>query len=252
MTIGELGADLTGTDDGRPLVVLLHGLTFDRGMWAPLISALDSRRVLAVDLPGHGDSPVRDSYDVMDVVDELHAAIMSIGAGKPVLVGHSIGGLLATVYAGRHPARAVLNIDQPLLPGPFGEFLRSAEQVLRGPDYVGVWNQLLAGMGVEHLSRQLRDLVRSKPRQDLLLGYWSEILEISPVELRRRRTSDLHALREFGTAYHHISRTVLDPGYEAWFRKVIPEAGITVLAGSGHFPHLGQPDLVAEIVSRWQ
>ena len=139
---GELVADLTGTDDGRPPVVLLHGLTFDRGMWAPMVDALAGRRALAFDLPGHGDSPPRDSYDVADVADVLHDAVVAAGVDAPVLVGHSIGALLATVYASRHPAHAVLNIDQPLLPGPFGDMLRSLEPVLRGPDYLSVWTAL--------------------------------------------------------------------------------------------------------------
>jgi pimeloyl-ACP methyl ester carboxylesterase len=252
MRLGELGADLTGTDDGRGPVVLLHGLTFDRGMWGPLVDVLGGRRAVALDLPGHGESPRRDSYDLGDVVDVLHDAVMAAGARRPVLVGHSIGGVLATVYAANHPARAVLNIDQPLLVGPFGEMLRSVEPVLRGPEYRSVSDELVAGMGIEQLSPQLRELLRSTPRQDLLLGYWREILEKPSDELREQRTRELTALRESGTAYHYVSRAPVNPGYEAWFRSVLPEAGITVLPGSGHFPHLAQPEALVEILSGWE
>ena len=128
-----------------------------------------------------------------------------------MLVGHSIGAVLATVYAARHPARAVLNIDQPLLAGPFGDLLRSVEPVLRGPDYLRVWTKLLDGMGTQELSPPLRALLRSTPRQDLLLGYWKEVLETSPEELRRQRTVELATLRERGTGYHHVSRAPLPP-----------------------------------------
>ena len=252
MRLGELGADLTGTDDGRPPVVLLHGLTFDRGMWAPLVDALGDRRVVALDLPGHGGSPRRDSYALREVADVLHEAVTAAGLGRPVLVGHSIGGVLATVYAANHPARAVLNIDQPLLVGPFGEMLRSVEPVLRGPEYLSVWKQLLAGMGIEQLSPQLRSLLRSTPRQDLLLGYWQEVLEKPSEELREQRTRELTALRESGTAYHYVSRSPVDPGYETWLREILPEAGVTVLPGSGHFPHLARPEALVEILSGWK
>jgi pimeloyl-ACP methyl ester carboxylesterase len=125
MRLGELDADLVGADDGMPPLVLLHGLTFDRGMWAPLLNVLEGRRAVALDLPGHGESPVRDSYDLREVADVLHEAVTAAGMHTPVLVGHSIGGVLATVYAASHPARAVVNIDQPLLAGPFAETLRS-------------------------------------------------------------------------------------------------------------------------------
>ena len=249
--LGQLVADLTGTDDGRPPVVLLHGLTFDRGMWTPIVDALAGRRALAFDLPGHGDSPPRDSYDPADVADVLHDAITAAGVGAPVLVGHSIGAVLATAYAARHPARAVLNIDQPLLPGPFGDLLRSVEPVLRGPDWLRVWTTLLDGMGLGELSPPLRALLRSTPRQDLLLGYWGEVLEKSSEELRRQRTDELAALRQHGTGYHHASRAPLPPGYVSWLRAVLPSAGTTVLPGSGHFPHLARPVTLVEILSGW-
>jgi pimeloyl-ACP methyl ester carboxylesterase len=251
MRLGELGADLTGTDDGRPPVVLLHGLTFDRGMWAPLVNVLGDRRAVALDLPGHGESPVRDSSTC--VRSPMCCTRRSRPPARtPVLVGHSIGGVLATVYAAHHPARAVLNIDQPLLVGPFGEMLRSVEPVLRGPEYLSVWEKLLAGMGIEQLSSQLRNLLRSTPRQDLLLGYWQEVLDKSAEELRDLRTRELTALRTSGTGYHHVSRAPLAPGYEAWFRENLPGAGITVLPGSGHFPHLAQPEALVEILSGWK
>lgn len=249
--LGQLVADVTGTDDGRPPVVLLHGLTFDRGMWAPMVDALAGRRAVAFDLPGHGHSQPRDSYDPADVADVLHEAITAAGLDTPVLVGHSIGAVLATAYAARHPARAVLNIDQPLLPGPFGIMLRSVEPVLRGPDHLSVWTTLLEGMGLEELSPPLRALLRSTPRQDLLVGYWGEVLEKSPEELRRERTDELTALREHGTGCHHLSSVPLPLGYIGWLRTVLPAAGTTVLPGSGHFPHLARPATLVEILSGW-
>ncbi|GAA3552477.1 alpha/beta hydrolase [Microlunatus spumicola] len=249
--LGDLVADLTGTDDGRPPVVLLHGLTFDRAMWAPVVEALGGRRAVAVDLPGHGDSPPRASYAPAEVADVLHEAVTAAGLKAPVLVGHSIGAVLATAYAARHPARAVLNIDQPLLAGPFADLLRSVEPVLRGPGYLSVWTTLSDGMGTEELSPSQRALLRSTPRQDLLLGYWKEVLETSPEELRRQRTDELTTLREQGTGYHHVSRAPLPPAYVRWLRSLLPSAGTTVLPGSGHFPQLARPASLVEILSGW-
>ena len=78
-----LSGDLTGQDDERPALVLLHGLTFDRRLWGPArqeLRKLDpSRRVLALDLPGHGDSPRRDSYRMDDLVGILDLALREAG-----------------------------------------------------------------------------------------------------------------------------------------------------------------------------
>jgi pimeloyl-ACP methyl ester carboxylesterase len=54
---------------------------------------------VALDLTGHRESPWRDPYDLREVADVLHEAVDAAGARRPVLVGHSIGGVLATVYA---------------------------------------------------------------------------------------------------------------------------------------------------------
>ena len=250
--LGELVGDVTGRDDGRAPVVLLHGLTFDRAMWAPMVDALDGRRALALDLPGHGDSPPQASYAPADVADLLHEAVTAAGLSSPVLVGHSIGAVLASGFAARHGARAVLNIDQPLLAGPFADLLRSVEPVLRGPDFLSVWTRLLDQMGVEELSPPLRALLRSTPRQDLLLGYWGEVLDLSPDELRAQRTDELVALRERGAGYHHVSRAPLPAAYVSWLRAALPSAGITVRPGSGHFPHLARPEALVEILSGWR
>jgi pimeloyl-ACP methyl ester carboxylesterase len=61
ITVAGMAADLYGFADERPPLVLLPGLTFDRRIWQPVLDHLaridPGRQVLAVDLPGHGESP---------------------------------------------------------------------------------------------------------------------------------------------------------------------------------------------------
>jgi pimeloyl-ACP methyl ester carboxylesterase len=115
--VGGLAADQYGQDDHRPALVLLHGMTFDRTIWRPIVAELERidprRRVLAIDLPGHGQSLPQPSYELDDVPDQLNRAVQQAGLAAPVLVGHSAGALAATMYAARHPTRGVINIDQP-------------------------------------------------------------------------------------------------------------------------------------------
>ncbi|MDT7805946.1 MAG: hypothetical protein QOI78_9379 [Actinomycetota bacterium] len=249
--MNQLAADVGGREDDRPPVVLLHGLTYERRQWAPLVARLGDRRTMALDLPGHGESP-RGSYALADVTAAIHETVTAAGLRHPVLIGHSLGGVVATCYAARYPARAVVNLDQPLLAGPFGELLRQREEVLRGPDYLSVWEELRAGMGIDDLPEDTRRLLRSTPRQDLFLGYWHEILADDPAELRARRTGELSALQSAGAGYHHVSRAELPAPYRDWLLSAVPGAEFTVLAGSGHFPHLSRPEAVAEIAARWE
>lgn len=137
------------TDDDRPPLVLLHGLTYDRRQWDPVrreLAAIDpNRQVLALDLPGHGDAPRRQSYRIAEVAEVLHDQVTKAGLAQPIVVGHSVGAVVATTYAARYPVRGVVNLDQILLPGPFGAVVRQAESTLRGPDWRRVWDGMLAG-----------------------------------------------------------------------------------------------------------
>ncbi|MFF5500021.1 alpha/beta fold hydrolase [Streptomyces aquilus] len=249
---GELAGDLHGTpDDERPPLLLLHGLTFDRRHWGPFLAELPAgRRVLAVDLPGHGASPERGSYTPDDVAAAVHRAVTAARLDRPVVVGHSIGGLLATVYGAGHPVRGVVNIDQPLLPGPFGELLRQNEELLRGPEYLRLWERLTGGMGIDSLPPAAQDLVRTAttPRQDLFLGYWNDLLSKSADDIRARREKDLTALRERGVSYRHVSTSELPQPYRAWFHSCLPDAVFSVIPSASHFPHLSHPRELADLV----
>ncbi len=65
-TYAGLAADEFGMPDGRPPIVLLHGLTFDRTMWRPALAELQTidpgRHAITLDLPGHGESPDASTY----------------------------------------------------------------------------------------------------------------------------------------------------------------------------------------------
>jgi pimeloyl-ACP methyl ester carboxylesterase len=93
--------------EGVPLV-LLHGFGNDAHIWddfAP--SVAPHYRVVALDHRGHGDSdwdPER-RYDHDAMLADLEHATAELGIDRLVLVGHSLGGRIATLFAGRHPER---------------------------------------------------------------------------------------------------------------------------------------------------
>ena len=96
--------------DGRPLLVLLHGLGATSAVWLPLLRYVQrnwSVRWLAPDLPGHGRSDRLDSYSNAAMAAALGPYIARQAAGAPVAVlGHSLGGTLALQLAsGRHALR---------------------------------------------------------------------------------------------------------------------------------------------------
>jgi pimeloyl-ACP methyl ester carboxylesterase len=250
----ELAGTLTGPAGDRPPLVLLHGLTFDRRQWAPLLRELDAvepdRRVLTLDLPGHGESLPQPDYRMARVAGLVERAVSAAGLEPPVVIGHSIGGVIATEYAARFPARGVVNLDQPLLPGPFGALVRGAEPTLSGPDWRAFWDGLLAGMGIASLPAEARALVAqtSAPRADLLLGYWDEILHGSDAAIAAQRRENLAGIAAKEIGYRWVTSAQPAPAYAQWLSDVLPGIKITVLPG-GHFPHLGYPGELAKMLA---
>lgn len=105
---------------GHPGVVLIHGGLAHSRWWdhvAPLLTAGGARRVVALDLSGHGDSARRPRYDFELWAGEVLGVVGRAGiAGPPVVVGHSMGGLVALSAGLAAPDRigGVVAIDCPL------------------------------------------------------------------------------------------------------------------------------------------
>ena len=95
------------TSDALPLV-LLHGIGSGAASWVQQLEALGaSRRVLAWDAPGYGEStPVAAaSPAATDYVNVLYEWLEKLGIERCVLVGHSLGAIIAGSFAAMHPQR---------------------------------------------------------------------------------------------------------------------------------------------------
>lgn len=92
---------------GEPLL-LVHGFTGSKENWLPLMPALGGHyRLIAPDLPGWGESERRpgEDYGFRAQAERLAAFIERVAPGEKVrLVGHSMGGGIAAVYAGQSPS----------------------------------------------------------------------------------------------------------------------------------------------------
>ncbi len=126
ITNGDVMISVTEYGDAnRPAVILLHGISNRSEAWLPIIPALaEPFRVLAMDLRGHGRSghPVA-GYRHSDYASDLQAVIADYNLADPLIVGHSLGGIVALDWAVEHPdvAAAIVAEDVPLSSGPGAE-----------------------------------------------------------------------------------------------------------------------------------
>ena len=128
----ELSYERHGSGD--PLV-LVHGITERGESWRPLVAPLAERHdVLIVDLRGHGSSPTGDFYDPRTMAADVHDTVTAAGfdhAKPPVMIGHSLGGIVVTAYASGFATRGVINVDQPLRLASFKATLGQIEPMVR-------------------------------------------------------------------------------------------------------------------------
>ena len=98
-----------GASSGAGAIVLLHGYASSIEWWAdvaPKLAEETGRRVIAVDLVGHGgsESPLdSDAYGAQGQALAVGRALAAVKADDVVLVGHSMGGHIATAVAQREP-----------------------------------------------------------------------------------------------------------------------------------------------------
>lgn len=112
--------DLFYTDDGPAAglpVLLVHGWACDSHDWSFQIPALaETHRVIAVDLRGHGSSTYRgEEITLRAFVADLLGLLEQLDVERAVIVGHSMGAVIASIVAARHPERtaALVVIDPP-------------------------------------------------------------------------------------------------------------------------------------------
>jgi pimeloyl-ACP methyl ester carboxylesterase len=95
------------TDDSRgPPLLLLHGIGADKDNWTRVAKYLTPRyRVIAVDLPGFGESdkPMSARYRVEDQVANVQAIAQALKLDRFDLGGNSMGGWIAAAYAAKYP-----------------------------------------------------------------------------------------------------------------------------------------------------
>jgi pimeloyl-ACP methyl ester carboxylesterase len=233
---------------GAP-VVLLHGLTFDRRTWRPIVDRLGgSVRSIAVDLPAQGESGGAPA-PLDEVAARLHELLAGLAIERPVVVGHSMSGAIACIYAVAYPTSGVVAVDSGPHVRPFAELVRRLAPALRGPGFAQVWERFEESLGLERIPEPTRSLVLETHtvEQDVVVGYWETLLRTEPDELQatvdaQMRELDVPYLGVFGRPITGDERTRIE-----W----LPDAQLEEWSADGHFVHLVDPDRFAARLRRF-
>ncbi|MFJ6760854.1 alpha/beta fold hydrolase [Streptomyces sp. NPDC091273] len=186
-----------------PQLVLLHGYGRSLADWdasAALLTA--GHRVLAVDLPGHGRSPSLSPWTIPAVVRHIADTLDAHGVPEAVVVGHSLGGVVAVEYAranpGRARARAAVNLDGfwwgREYPGAdrVGEGLLASAGIIASREYIAEKISSSAPFGIPADRAEATARAAARPLPD---GTWQTLPErVQALEL----FGELHRIFEHG------------------------------------------------------
>jgi pimeloyl-ACP methyl ester carboxylesterase len=227
-------------------LVIVHGSGDSGAVWAPLIALLPDVRAVALDLPGHGalvDQPGPAEMSVTDYAAFVRATLEKLGAQRPTLVGHSLGGAVALR----------LTLDAPELVGRMalvgsGARLRVAPAFLEaartaGPTGAPAITQMAFAEG--HAVEAER--------------YHTQRAGAAPGMLYR----DLAACNQFdvmGEVGRITQPTLLivgegdrmtPPKYSEYLATQIPNATLAIIPDAGHYAQIEQPQRVADALRAW-
>jgi pimeloyl-ACP methyl ester carboxylesterase len=235
---------------GDPPLVFVHGAACNRRFWSQQVSRFSSaHRVVAVDLRGHGESSApAERYTVRRFADDLASISTQLGIERPVVIGHSLGGLVALDFASVYPDRvaAAVLIDSPLLPGgDRAQVVRDLVAGLRGrdPDSAlrAYFARLFFGPYDDAATRSwiLDQVVLTEPHVTSSLWEESLVSWDDEAALRECRVPLLYI--DAGTPNADLARVV----------ELCPGLMIARTIGSGHFSPLVVPEQVNAVLERY-
>jgi pimeloyl-ACP methyl ester carboxylesterase len=234
----RLAHELVGSSH-HPALVLIHGITENHHTWRPLVHRLaEDHSVLLVDLRGHGDSDRCDPYDPLSYAGDVVETAAALGIEAPLVVGHSLGGVVATAFAAIAPCVGVLNVDQPLRLAAFKDGLMQLEPLLTGSreQFAAAIDMVFGSMvGPLQANEAARVHALRHADQSVVLGTWDSVLHSSAEELDATVAALVGAV-----TVPYLSLHGIDPGpdYAGWLTGLVPAATVEVWPDHGHYPHL--------------
>ena len=204
---------------GAPPVVLLHALGLDAHDWDAITLALaDQAHVFALDQRGHGESARPDNYSFEAMRDDLKAFVDSLSLERFTLIGHSMGGTVAYLFAERWPER----VDRLVIEDTPPPVAMGRQEAARVPDE--------PPQPVPFDWRLLKPIMRQLDEPDP--AWWADLPKITAPTLLIG-----------GGPSSPVPQEKL-----AEVAQLIPDCRLTSLGDAGHHVHRAFPDAYVQAV----
>lgn len=235
----------TGPEDGRPPILIAHGLFGSARNWGAIARRLsERRRVLTVDMRNHGASPWSARHGYGDLAADL-AEVIAAAGGQADVLGHSMGGKAAMRLALEHPETVRHLVVADIAPVAYGHSQAHLIHAMRGLDLAGIASRAEADSGlapavpepgVRAFLLQSLDLKSEPPR-------WRLNLDALEAEMPRIVGWEAVEGRFAGPALF-LSGQLSDyvkPEHRDTIRAQFPAARFAKIPGAGHWLHAEKP-----------
>jgi pimeloyl-ACP methyl ester carboxylesterase len=233
---------------GEPELLFVPGWCCDHTAFQPQFDHFArTNAVTSLDLRGVGQSDQPDGgYSIPELANDVAAICAELGIEKPVIVGHSLGGMIAVDLGGRYPSLAsALVLVDPGQIDPLPEtvaFFRGFAEQLEGPDGEAVRLEYVQDMGArdEQLARWIADLM-CDVKQPIAAAVIRGVSEWNGRDLLARCAAPVLLL----------CASLGDEAEAARLREIKPDLEIGITVGAGHFHQLEVPEQVNAMIERF-
>ena len=241
------GISYRETGSGQALV-LLHGIGSQSVSWLNQLETLQGYRLIAWDAPGYGDSSFLSNPNPLaaDYAKELHAFLDRLILKDVVIVGNSLGCLMAGAYAAAHPERIRSMILLDPAAGHAGDESKQRERLKQFEE-----------LGPEGLAEKRSPLVvgKNSPREAVELMAWTQ-RRIRPPGYRQAIHCLVHGnLAEDARRFQKkvlvvcgSEDTVTPPASCKAVAGAYPRGEFRLLDGLGHVPHMEAPQTANDLI----
>ncbi len=233
-----------------PTIVLLHGAGSSVQHWLPTARWLArEHRVVLVELPGHGLSPMPQPITLERAAEALDLALAAESKEPVVLVGHGVGGLVAAAEALEHPerVRALVLVETALKPQLEGEERRERLESI-DLDYRRMLRRIYKGLARDS-AQAVKLYVEAGKMDPAMIKPWLRLELFADVSLRMRHLLP-PLLAVFGERSWPQERewgaTAQALGYAQ-----APNVKTARIEGCGHFVMLDHPRELARIIEHF-
>jgi len=256
METAVVTANVKVEGDGPP-IVLIHGFGAALDWWDAIAPALSSdHRVIRLDLIGHGGTEAPGSgYAIERQAALVKAVLDKLGIARTVVIGHSMGGEVATAFAAAHPAQVerVVPIDTP--PKPETAFDLKTRLGLMPLIGQGLWR-----LRTDRLLRQA--LAQGfAPGFPVPAAFVADLWQLTYTVFRSAHDDSIAYVTETGTPERLAGIDPVPPllvifGTEdaliapssAKLYDTVPGAKIVMVDGAGHSPMVEKPEKTLALI----